>query len=85
MTWLGGWNASDGYCCVVLRVAYTRTQVVLEVFAGGGRSVATIASDKQGVDPAVTDISVGVSTGQATMDIRVWSMGCGWTDDVHQY
>jgi sucrose-6-phosphate hydrolase SacC (GH32 family) len=74
------YSLSPGETTTSLRLIVDK--VVIEVFAGGGRSVATIATDKTGVDPATANISVGVSTGQATMDIRVWSMGCGWTDDV---
>eukprot|EP01052_Picozoa_sp_SAG31_P030694 SAG31_NODE_3170_length_4591_cov_2.304541_2_plen_476_part_00 len=73
-------NLSSTETATSLRVLVDK--VVLEIFAGGGRSVATVAVDKRGVDPSSAVISVAVSTGKATMDVRVWSMECGWIADV---
>ena len=68
----------------VIYVTEQVDKVALEVFAGGGRSVATVATDKRGVDPVSAVMSIGVSSGQATLDVRLWSMGCGWIADVQQ-
>ena len=68
----------------VIYVTEQVDKVALEVFAGGGRSVATVATDKRGVDPVSAVMSIGVSSGQATMDIRLWNMGCGWIAHVEQ-
>ena len=76
------YTLSPGETTTSLRVLVDK--VALEVFAGGGRSIATVATDKRGVDPSTAVISVGVSTGQADMDVRIWGMGCGWIADVQQ-
>lgn len=76
------YNLGPGETATSLRVLVDK--VALEVFAGGGRSVATVATAKGGIDPSSAVISVGVSSGQAAMDLRIWSMGCGWVADVQQ-
>ena len=76
------YNLGPGETATSLRVLVDK--VVLEVFAGGGRSTATVATDKRGVDPSTAVISVGLSVGQATLAGRVWSMECGWVADVQQ-
>jgi sucrose-6-phosphate hydrolase SacC (GH32 family) len=76
------YNLGPGETATSLRVLVDK--VVLEVFAGGGRSTATVATNKGGVDPSTAVISVGLSVGQATLAGRVWSMGCGWVADVQQ-
>ena len=51
-------NLSSTETATSLRVLVDK--VVLEIFAGGGRSVATVAVDKRGVDPSSAVISVAV-------------------------
>jgi sucrose-6-phosphate hydrolase SacC (GH32 family) len=58
-------------------------KVVIEVFAGGGLAVATVATNKLGVNATAAELSVSANTGQVELDAQAWSMGCGWVADVN--
>ena len=58
-------------------------KVVVEIFAGGGRAVRTVAA-KGGVDATQAAVWVQAEAGNVTVSGGAWGMGCGWLESPDQ-